>query len=480
MFSFFRELVSVLRGEASFISMFLGIFLGFAIGMIPGINLTLLIFILLFLVLNANAVLAGLAFVVGKACCFALAPVTYHIGYFMIHDLGFDGVVKSFSDTPILALMDLHIYSVLGSLVIILIVGVVVSWLLARILVKTREKITVAKGNSEKLEALSSKKLVRFMTWLAVGSKDDVKASNSLFSGARIVLGMIVVLIIIGINLLLVNSFARIGMERTISSMTGAEVNINKADISITKGKLELLGLQVTDSDKPTHNEIQADRMVADISIIDLFTKRIVLDQVVFATMEFDVQRQKPGKVYLEKKKKEEDDIITPEEEGSFGKVKAYLDTVKKLNRKFQGIREYLASNDQNVKEKLSKDENNSADNNVSSNDKGNREKMESYLRRSARDKLVRNPLWVIKEIDVEKLKIAEDWPSIIVKGENISSHPSLYPDEMALKAYPEPGSMKILGRAIKDAVVDGVKSGAESVKDFGDKAGEKLREIFE
>ena len=118
-----RKLGKILRGGETQRAIFLGIFLGFGIGMIPGFNRTLLIFIFAFLFLNSNGAMGAISIVLGKLICISIALVTYKLGYFLIHTAGFSGLVRYCSDTPILALLDLQIYCLIGALPIIIVVG---------------------------------------------------------------------------------------------------------------------------------------------------------------------------------------------------------------------------------------------------------------------------------------------------------------------------------------------------------------------
>ena len=94
-----RKLVKALRGGATFRQMFLAIVLGFAAGMIPGVNLTLIACIVLLLILNTNGGLAVMGYLVGKALCLLLAPVTFEIGYFLIHSAGLMGLIQTLAGT---------------------------------------------------------------------------------------------------------------------------------------------------------------------------------------------------------------------------------------------------------------------------------------------------------------------------------------------------------------------------------------------
>ena len=111
-----RKFGKMLRGGAGSKEIFLGAFFGILIGMIPGVNLSLILAILLLLLLNANIGFALLGVLLGKALCLVLAPFTFQIGFFIIHEAGLEGLFRVFSETPILALLDLQVYCLTGGL----------------------------------------------------------------------------------------------------------------------------------------------------------------------------------------------------------------------------------------------------------------------------------------------------------------------------------------------------------------------------
>jgi uncharacterized protein (TIGR03546 family) len=143
-----RKIGKILRGGATFREMFLGAFLGFAIGMIPGFNLTLVILIILLLFLNTNGVLAALSILIGRLLSVILAPVTFQIGYVMIHGLGLEGVVRAAGGTPVLTLLDLHVYCLLGALPVIIVLGVPLGCFASKVIIKMRKGLAAAAEGS--------------------------------------------------------------------------------------------------------------------------------------------------------------------------------------------------------------------------------------------------------------------------------------------------------------------------------------------
>ena len=89
-----------LRGGTGPAQMFLACLIGVLVGMVPGINLTLVLGILLLVLINVNGPLAVLGIVVGKVLCLLLAPVTFEIGYVLIHGIGLENLLCAACEVP--------------------------------------------------------------------------------------------------------------------------------------------------------------------------------------------------------------------------------------------------------------------------------------------------------------------------------------------------------------------------------------------
>ena len=458
-----RKLGKLLRGGSTSRQIFLGVFLGFAAGMIPGLNLTLLVCIFLLLILNTNTGLGVMAFALGKVPCLAAAPVTFRMGYFMIHNMGLKGPVQATADTPVLALLDLHVYCLMGALPLIIVIGGVLGWGLAGFIAKLRAGILAAKDRSEKLQQIASKKFVRFMMWLAFGGQkedlvDTLSKKSPLFLRGRLISGLVLVGVVVALSYLFLDTLARQGIERAISAVSGAEVNVAKADLSLLSGQLVIEGLQVTDAARPTHNQVQAERIVSDISIKDVLAKRFVIDLIQCDTMLMDVQRKTPGRVYADVKEEKEPIELDLGDAGS--KVRKYYEQVKKLNERFAKLKDYLKSGDPAGKEKPSKAE------------LEQMARAHGFLRLSAREYLAEHPVWVIHKATVSGLIVHEELPAMTVEARDMSSHPSLYPETMTIEATPDEQAVKEfmakgagavqkeISKALKDKASEGAKDG--------------------
>ncbi len=432
-----RKLGKALRGGATFRDMFLGIFLGFAIGMIPGVNLTLIFLIVLVLFLNATGALAFLSFVFGRILCLLLAPVTFRLGYMMMHDLGLVGLVRSAAEIPVVAMMDLHVYCLLGAIPLIIIVGGLMAWFVARSVVKTRVAIASATGKSEKAQKVAGNWFIRFIMRVAFGKQkgkfaDMAEAKSPLIRKGRVIAAAVVTAALAVATMIFLDSIVKRGLEKSIAAANGAEVNIAKADLSLRSGRLVIEGLQVTDAARPTHNRFQAEKIVADVGIAEMLTRRFVIDLVECEAMRMDIERKTPGKVYREKPEaKEKAPSVLDDLTGKLGKSAEYYEEIKKFNERLRKLREYLKSDEAEASE-------------PDAEALARRARALGYLKLSAKKYLAQSPTWVVRDVKVSRIQLRPDLPTFTVEGKNLSSHPSLLlPEKMALSAKPDEEALK-------------------------------------
>ncbi len=412
-----RKLLKAFRGGSSFREIFLGLFLGFAIGMLPGASLTLIVLIALLLLLNTNGAMAFVALAIGKVLCYALAPLTFHLGYFMIHTLGLSGLVAYCGDTPVLALLNLDVYCMMASIPIVIIVGGAGAWFLAKGVVGVQKKFVAAKDNSEKLQALSGKKWMRFILWVLAGKQKKSIAESMaekrplIRKGRLIVGGVLMVIILVGMKFYM-NGLLCSGLEVGIAAANGAEVNIESVSLSLSQGELIINGLQVTDPKNPAYNQVQAKEIRADVSMLDLLTRRLVIEKIVCDQLILDAKRKEAGWVKEISKEVEEPFDVWSEIE-ALQKIE-YAKKFKNFVETMQKLKDYLAKGGkgdadeqaQKLKEQL---------------------ETKGYLGASAQEVLAKRPTWVISELLVSNARIHPDLFGFTIKGTDLSSDPSLH-----------------------------------------------------
>ena len=474
--SLLRKIGKILRGGATSRDIVLGVFLGFMIGMLPGLNLITAGLIVLLLALNTNLAFGLLFLMLGKVLCLLLAPITYKIGYTMIHDMGLESFIRTCGDTPWVALMDLQVYCLLGGLPLAIVIGGVFAFLIGRTVTKIRKSLLAA-GENEKYQKITGNKFMRFLTWLAFGKKKDyaetLAKKSRLFHRTRCSIALVLILIIAVGGWLYLDVAVAKGIVMGIEMANGAEANLDSATLSLAKGRLTLKGLQVTDPANPENNLVQAEEITVAVSVNDLLRKRLVMDLVECKSMSMDAKRDTPGEVFVAPEEPEEP-IELPETVD----LAKYAETAKEYNEKFQSLQETFASEEEEEQE----------DPEDWMKDRAERE---GYLVLSASDLLSEKPTWVLRKGSVAKLLVSPNFPSMSLEVLNLSSHPSrMGPDEEfkinvlqnneAFQEYLTKQGERLAeqGKAIMES--EGKKAVDGALKDAGNGAADSLKKLFD
>jgi len=299
----FRKFIKMVRGGAAPWQIFLSCLLGVIIGMIPGFNALVLVALVIFALVNLSLGLMLIGLVIGKALCLALAPVTFEIGYVIIHGIGLEGLFATLCQTPFVALLDLHYYCLIGGLPIALIVGSILGWILGRAIKLLRVGVIAAGDKSEKVKKIASKGIVRFLMRILFGKQkksmaEMLQAKHPVIRKSGVVLLGIIVGLVVVLEVMFINKIARSGVVGGLEYAQGAEVNVDTVDMSLVSGEFNLAGLQLTDPEKPTHNAPQISKIATHINIASLLSRRFTIDKLEVDKLERDVKRETPGKVY--------------------------------------------------------------------------------------------------------------------------------------------------------------------------------------
>ncbi len=421
---FIRKMGKVLRGGVADRVIMLGGLLGLAIGMVPGFNMTLVLLVLALLLLNAHFHIALLGFAVGKILCLALAPLTFRIGYFIIHGIGLEGFFRFASDAPVLALMDLHVYSLVGGLPLGLVLGLVFGWLMVRAVHGLRVGLVEATERSQKMRRLAANPVVRVFLRLVFGPKKAELGEllkehpPVLRKSGFIVVGVAVALLLVG-QYFFLDRGVKAGIERGVGMAHGAQVDVERARLSLTGGLLDLAGLQATDREDPARNAFEAGRLAASINVPDLLRKRYVINEVAVSNVLFGTERAAPGEVFK---------LPPPDEPEPEPSPLDYLEQARELRDRLLKLKEYLEMVEARREKQREKQ----------------REKLQrhgeniGYLTLSAQDILAERPTWVIRNVVIEGLRLPIAPEPQKLQATELTSHPELTGRPMVLTMTPE------------------------------------------
>jgi uncharacterized protein (TIGR03546 family) len=421
-FKIVRKIGKMLRGGAGRKEIFLGALLGVLIGFNPTASLTLALTILIALLLNANIGFTLLGMALGKLLSLAIAAISFHTGYFLIHNIGLEGLFTTLTNTPVTALMDLDVYAMVGGLPYAIIIGIAFGKMMAAVVTKIREQMVRA-GENEKVGKMAGNKFAKFLMWLVFGkqkvSTADVLAKQSpLFRKSGILLVAVVLIVGLVLEFFLLDLAVKRGLQTAIQNETGAEVDIDKAHLSLAGGMLELEGLQVADPEKLTHNLVQIDTLAADVSVIDLLRNTYTVDLLSGSTLRRDVERAAPAKLLA----KDVEDAAAPKEDvakDAEGKsIDEYLTQAKALGKYGQKAYGYLKQRKDNA-EAIQQGEKPKVPKTAAVADA----KKFGYLKARA-DLVANRPAWTIRKVEIDNVQLGGDIPAQRLEASEVSSHP--------------------------------------------------------
>jgi len=421
-FKIVRKIGKMLRGGAGRKEIFLGALCGVLIGFNPGASLTLALAILATLLLNANVGFTLLGVLLGKILCLALAPLSFHTGFFIIHSMGLEGFFTKLANAPVAALMGLDVYAMAGSLPYAILVGIAFGKFMDTTVTKIREQMVKA-GEHEKVGKVAGNKFSKFLMWLVFGkqkiSTADVLAKQSplLRKSGLILVGSVVAIGLL-FEFLLLDLVVKKGLRSAIEAQTGAEVDIGKAHLSLAQGKLEIENLQVADPAKLSHNLIQIDSLAADVSMHDLLRKTYTIDMLSGSTLKRDILRDKPGKLLAKPKKEKAKEEAQEKQPGK--SLEDYFAQARDWKKYGTKIQEYLKQREQNV-QTLADGKKPKTTKQAAVADA----KRLGYLKAAA-DLVASRPDWTIGTIQITDVRLGGDCPAYTFLGRHVSSHPEL------------------------------------------------------
>ena len=96
---------------------------------------------------------------------------------------------------------------------------------------------------------------------------------------------------------LFADGIARRESQKVGTQMLGAKVEIQSLHLDLAKGDVTIRGLTIASPHEPFKNLLQADELVADLDMLPLTEKKIVIDRIVANGLRFGTPRQTDGRV---------------------------------------------------------------------------------------------------------------------------------------------------------------------------------------
>lgn len=302
----FRKIGALIRGKVTPFQIMAACVLGAVVGFLPGWTKApglMVLATLLLIVLNANLFIAGLVGLGARLLSLAAAPLIFKLGRVLI-DGPTSRLFESMINAPVLALCGFEYYCTAGGLLAGLVSGVIVGLLAVGLVTAYRRKMVDLEKNSERFKAYSTKRWVKILTWILVGSGpgkgvtyeqlltkrigNPIRVAGAIFAVLAIVLAFLVQGFLRGTIL---TAAAQSALER----VNGATVDIGTVDLSLKEGRLTLTGLAMADPNQLDTDLFRAATLEADVSAASLLRKRMKLDRVLIRDASSGEKRAVPG-----------------------------------------------------------------------------------------------------------------------------------------------------------------------------------------
>lgn len=95
--------------------------------------------------------------------------------------------------------------------------------------------------------------------------------------------------------LFMVDHWVERGLESAGTFLLGARVDLASADVKLSGASVTLRGLEVTDPRQPMKNLFEADEIVADLMILPLLEKKVVVETLAVRGLRFGTDRETSG-----------------------------------------------------------------------------------------------------------------------------------------------------------------------------------------
>jgi uncharacterized protein (TIGR03545 family) len=102
--------------------------------------------------------------------------------------------------------------------------------------------------------------------------------------------------------LLLADTLLKQTIESLGSDLVGAEVNLNKAELTLDPLQIRLLRLQVTDPEQPQHNMVELAEAVASLEPWKLLMGQVIINEMSITGLQVDTPRSRPGRLQPQEK----------------------------------------------------------------------------------------------------------------------------------------------------------------------------------
>ncbi|MDT0627360.1 TIGR03545 family protein [Alteromonas sp. W364] len=88
--------------------------------------------------------------------------------------------------------------------------------------------------------------------------------------------------------------------QSALGDASGAEVNIEEVDHSLFPFGISMIRVQATDNNMPSRNKVEVGMIKADVDLLPLLGKKLIVEELIVQDVEFDTKRASEGAVYAQ------------------------------------------------------------------------------------------------------------------------------------------------------------------------------------
>jgi len=286
MFNFFRKLLKALNSSGKSWQLSGAIVLAMFSGFLPSGSLIMFDLLLLVLVLNINFGLFLLFTVIFSGIGYLFDPLFESLGYMVLTNEGLNGFFTTLYNSVFWRWSEFNYTLVTGALLVSSVLALPLFFILNKLIHIYRVQIG---------EKLNQWKLTK---WMKLFNEEAKSTSVFRWWGLGLYAGIVSIVVLFLV--LLFDPLAKVLIEKSLSYSLQTQVSIKDFKSSLSELSITVLGLEVADKKKLSHNAVQIDETSFDLGFSALLEKKAMIENLKMTALAFDIKRESPAESYTQ------------------------------------------------------------------------------------------------------------------------------------------------------------------------------------
>ncbi len=301
-----RKIFRILNSELTPTQVAVGFCFGVLAGLVPWGPNTLFWLTIAFLI-NSSFSATLLAFALFRVLAWMLLPASYAVGNLLLDQEALEPLWSALTHAPILAWLKLNHYAVLGSYALAFLFSVFAFFAVRGFVRKYRDSFFQYIERSRPWQALSRReRLFRIVQWLLLGGGvrfQRPRKRSPVFRYVRkpaLVVVPLIYVIAYGAVALIAPLFVNEVVARGATLVIGGEIAVEQTTANALTGRLMLRGFSVQNPERPEEDVLRVREIVADVSLLNLTSRRVVFDELVIGEVFLNIRREADGSLNVD------------------------------------------------------------------------------------------------------------------------------------------------------------------------------------